>query len=167
MLPVVSARSDAIVVLGCRVTRNAPSALQRRAETAARAFHEQGPRWVIASGGRRWQGLPEATALRDLLVARGVPDDRIVRELWSLTTIENASYSAELLRAASIHRVSLVTCDWHMPRALVCFAACGLTPSPLASPSPREGALARGKRHLLERARTWAAQTSLPIWFEP
>jgi uncharacterized SAM-binding protein YcdF (DUF218 family) len=167
MLPVVSARSDAIVVLGCRVSKGASGALQRRAETAARAFREQGPKWVIASGGRRWQGLPEATALRDLLVARGVPGERIVRELWSLTTIENASYTSELLRTASVQRVSLVTCDWHMPRALACFAACGLTPSPLASPSPREGALASRRRHLLERARTWIARTSLPLWFEP
>jgi len=111
--------------------------------------------------------VPEATALRDLLVARGLPADRIVRELWSLSTIENASYTAELLRAASIHRIGLVTCDWHMHRALACFVACGVNPSPLASPSPPETPFVRRTRHVFEGVRTWVARTSLPLWFEP
>ena len=167
MLPAVPAPYDAIVVLGCRVPQAAGGALRRRAETAARAFHDTGAECVIASGGRRWQGVPEASALRDLLVALGVPAARIVRELWSLSTIENASYTVELLRAGSLHRVALVTCDWHMPRALACFVACGVEPSPLESPSPPEGPYARHARNLVEGVRTWLARTSLPLWLEP
>jgi len=167
MLPLAPARYDAIVVLGCRVPEEATGALHRRAERAASAFHDLGGNRVIASGGRRWHGVAEATALRDLLIAAGVPADRIVRELWSLSTIENASYTAELLRGASIPRIALVTCDWHMQRALACFAACGVNASSLAAPSPPEGAYLSRRRHLFEGVRTWIDRTSLPLWFQP
>jgi uncharacterized SAM-binding protein YcdF (DUF218 family) len=167
MLPLVPSHHDAIVVLGCRVPQEAEGALRRRADTAARAFHDTGAECVIASGGRRWQGVPEASALRDLLVARGVPAARVVRELWSLSTIENACYTTELLRAASLHRIALVTCDWHMHRALACFVACGVEPAPFASESPPEAPFARRARALAEDVRTWVARTSLPLWLEP
>ena len=167
MLPAVPAPYDAIVVLGCRVPQEAEGALRRRANTAARVFHDSGARCVIASGGRRWHGVPEASALRDLLVESGVPAARVVRELWSLSTIENACYTTELLRAASLRRIALVTCDWHMRRALACFAACGVEPSPVASPSPPEGPFASRARHLFEDVRTWVARTSLPLWLDP
>src|ERR1700742_1383497 len=93
-----AARVDAIVVLGCRVPEaGAYGALNRRAETAARAWREQGAEYVFASGGRLWNGQPEADALRELLAAEGVPRHAVVRELWSLVTMENAFYTAELL----------------------------------------------------------------------
>src|SRR5262249_30489336 len=114
---------DAIVVLGCRPGESdrSEAALTRRAERAARAFHEHRARAVIASGGRRWRGISEAELLAERLTAFGVPREAVVRELCSLSTLENAWYSAELLRAGSFTRPAVVTCDWHLPRALACF----------------------------------------------
>ena len=168
MPPAPSARIDSIVVLGCRVPEGpAKGALHRRAETAARAFQEWRPEWVIASGGHRWRGVPEASALRDLLVGFGVPTGAVVRELWSLSTVENAWYSGKLLREASLHEPLLVTCDWHMPRALADFAACGVVATPVPSETPREGPLAYRRRAALERIRRWVDRVSQPLWFEP
>ncbi|MEM9556962.1 MAG: YdcF family protein [Acidobacteriota bacterium] len=48
----------------------------------------------------------------------------------SYTTWENAAYSAEILHAAGIRRVYLVTHFWHMPRSMIAFTRHGLDPIP-------------------------------------
>lgn len=52
----------------------------------------------------------------------------------SLTTAENARNSAEILRAAGLERVFLVTHAWHLPRAVASFARHGIAaiPAPTA-----------------------------------
>jgi uncharacterized SAM-binding protein YcdF (DUF218 family) len=165
MPPFVAARPDAIVVLGCRVSEALDAELHRRAEVAARAFHELEPRVVVASGGRLWNGVAEASALRSYLIALGVPPNAVVRELWSLTTIENALYSGELLRAASLEHALVVTSDWHLDRALSCFAACRVRATGRAAPSPSLSFFASRKRRFAERVRTRIGLSSLPLWF--
>jgi uncharacterized SAM-binding protein YcdF (DUF218 family) len=159
---------DAIVVLGCRVHEDGqPSeAARRRAQTAASAFHELGARAVVASGGRRWSGVTEADALADMLVHFGVPRKAIVRELCSLSTIENAAYSAELLRAAGISRIAVVTCDWHLSRALACFESVGITAEGIPAEAPLTTASRRAKR-FLELARTWIDRRVASHWTRP
>jgi len=164
MDPTTSSRPDAIVVLGCRVHENGlQGAAARRVHRAALAFHELSPAVLIASGGRRWRGTAEADALRDALVERGVPARVIVRELCSLSTLENAVYSAELLRAAGLEAPGLVTCDWHMARALSCFRRTGLRPVALPAPSSL-GVAARLTRGTMERARSWVDRRVSPHW---
>lgn len=132
------ASPDAIVVLGCRPggSGRGRAALSRRAERAARAFGDHGCKAIIASGGRRWRGTSEADLLADALVGLGVPRGSIVRELCSLSTIENAWYSAELLAAGGYLLPAIVTCDWHMPRALACFASLGIDAIGLSAVTP-------------------------------
>jgi uncharacterized SAM-binding protein YcdF (DUF218 family) len=146
---------DALVVLGCRVLEGGhPSrAARRRADAAARAWHAWRPALVIASGGRRWHGVPEADVLASLLERGGVPRASIVRELCSLSTVENAAYSAELLRAASSARVGVVTCDWHMARARACFALFGVSTVPFPAEAPEQSLLGRLTRRALEAGR--------------
>jgi uncharacterized SAM-binding protein YcdF (DUF218 family) len=159
-------RPDAVVVLGCRVPSTAHGQLHRRAEVAARAYHELRPRCVVASGGRPWNGVAEASALRDYLLVEGVPDSAIVRELLSLTTLENAIYSSEILRAASLSRPLVVTSDWHVERALACFTACGMHPTARAAETPFHGTFATAKRRAGEHIRRRIDLLGLPFWFE-
>lgn len=148
-------RVDVIVVLGCRVLPSGlpGPALARRAALAAAAFHTGLAPFIVASGGRRWEGRIEARALADELGRLGVPRAAICEELWSLSTLENAVCSAALFRAlgrnvlSRAHRVAhVVTCDWHMPRALADFRAAGLEALPLPAVGPPAGRLARGYR---------------------
>lgn len=153
--------ADVIVVLGCRVSASgglSPAGL-RRAREAARAYHRGLAPRVIASGGRRWGHLAEARALEAELVRAGVPRERIKTELCSLTTWENARYTKELLaregRAGQLgqgepgppERIALVTCAWHMPRAIRNFEAVGLDSVPVpAEPGPTTWVSALSRR---------------------
>ena len=65
----------------------------------------------------------EAMAMRQFLLALGVPDDRIVMEGKSLNTIENMRETRALVGTA---KVALVTSGYHMPRALRLARAAGL-----------------------------------------
>jgi uncharacterized SAM-binding protein YcdF (DUF218 family) len=126
--------ADAIVVLGCRVSAGGALAgpAARRVETAARVFRAGVAPVVIASGGRRWGAEVEAIGFCNALVGEGVPRSAIAAELVSLSTVENAVFSAAILRrlvtarSRRRPRAAIVTCPWHMPRALASFTAAGV-----------------------------------------
>lgn len=160
---------DAIVVLGCRpgVSLRGQAALSRRAERAARAFHDHHCETIIASGGRRWRGRAEAELLADELVALGVPAGSIVRELCSLSTFENAWYSAELLGAGGYRHPAIVTCDWHMPRALLCFDSMGIPAVGLCAVSPRRSVTTRFSDFVKERSKRLLDRRTASRWNMP
>jgi uncharacterized SAM-binding protein YcdF (DUF218 family) len=62
-------------------------------------------------------------------------------EARSTTTMENAEYSAALLRRAGIGKVYLVTHAWHMPRAVFAFEHFGIevVPAPTSFVARAEG----------------------------
>ena len=130
-------RLDALVLLGCPV-RGTPlsGAARRRVERAARAYHEGLAEIVVVSGGRSWNGVVEADALGAALAALGVPESALLLERESRTTHENAVKTARLLLSKNQRAVGVVTCDWHLPRALYCFRRAGLEPSGVAAASP-------------------------------
>ncbi|MEB2310251.1 MAG: YdcF family protein [Sorangiineae bacterium] len=149
--------ADAIVLLGCRIEPGGEPgpAARRRAARAARAYREGVAPWVLVSGGRRWWGVPEADALARELERLDVPPELIVAERCSVTTSENARYSARLLLERRAERVALVTCDFHLPRALASFRAVGVDAlglPALSPPAPLARALSRGAR---ERVSAW------------
>jgi len=159
---------DALVVLGCRVQAGSLShAALRRVERAARAYAELEPELVIASGGKRWDGRRECEVFAEGLVARGVPSARMLQEAHSLTTRGNAQGVSELLRHRPRATIAVVTCDWHLPRALGLFHQLGLWPVgvPAASPPrPLPLVLVRATRERL----SWALDVALaPWWRQP
>jgi uncharacterized SAM-binding protein YcdF (DUF218 family) len=81
---------------------------------------------VVVSGGRRWGDVVEADAMALELARRGVPEHAIVRERCSLSTRENARFTALALARRGIGRAAVVTCEWHMARALALFSRAGL-----------------------------------------
>jgi uncharacterized SAM-binding protein YcdF (DUF218 family) len=98
---------------------------------------------VIVSGGRTWGGVVEADAMRDELVRGGVPAATVVRERCSLTTRDNARLTARLLGRFGADGLTLVTCEWHMPRASALFRREGLVVAARPVPSPSAPPLAR------------------------
>jgi uncharacterized SAM-binding protein YcdF (DUF218 family) len=134
--------AEAIVVLGGgfaapNATRPYPdlSDAGDRVWHAARLYHAGKAPLVLASGGSasRRNPLGEAHAMRLFLHDLGVPDAAIVLEDRSLSTRQNARFSALLLRQRGISRILLVTSATHMPRALELFEAEGLQVVPAAT----------------------------------
>jgi uncharacterized SAM-binding protein YcdF (DUF218 family) len=163
------AGSAAIVVLGCRVPGPAAGkgAAVRRAKAAAAAFGDVGASLVVTSGGRRWGDLTEADFLADVVHGEGVPRRSIARELCSLSTMENAWYSRDVLQSAGADRAYVVTCDWHMARALFCFARVGVEAYPLPVTSGKAGSLAGAAREFVESARRIVEFRALGRWTDP
>jgi uncharacterized SAM-binding protein YcdF (DUF218 family) len=120
-------------------------------ERAARAYHEEGAALVIASGGKAWAGVKECEVLADALAARGVPAEKILQERASLTTRGNARGVFELLRGRDTERLGLVTCDWHMARALRLFQRLGMRATPVSAASPPRPLPLVAARFLRER----------------
>jgi len=108
----------ALVVLGCRVRS---AAALRRVRAASQAFREGKGTVVVASGGRVWGTCVEADAMAEDLQADGVPEKAIVRERCSFSTRENARYTARLLARRGVTDAVVVTCAWHLPRAMRAF----------------------------------------------
>jgi uncharacterized SAM-binding protein YcdF (DUF218 family) len=121
--------ADALVVLGCRVADDGRpgAALERRISRAAELFRAGVSPRVVMSGGRSWNGVFEADAMLESWRRQGLPDESVYLERASLTTRGNARCSAELSRAEGWHALAVVTCDFHLPRALRHFQATGLS----------------------------------------
>lgn len=147
---------QALVVLGCPVAPDGTPgpAARRRLERAVLAYRDL-PVPLVLSGGRAWGGAVEAVAFRAWLVARSfVPRGATLVECRSLSTGENARFSAALLEERGIDRVGVITCDWHMPRVLRAFARTGLSVVAIPASSPSVGPVRRGVRTVRE----WVAQ---------
>jgi uncharacterized SAM-binding protein YcdF (DUF218 family) len=152
---------DILVILGCRVGPRGQvrGALARRVERGARTALELGVPRILVTGGRAWRGVREADAMRRALIERGIDPTAIVSERRSLSTWQNARFSAPLLRALDAHQIGVVTCDWHMPRALRCFAAVGVDAAPVPAPSPPVFWAHAALRAAKERVRWWTTWT--------
>jgi uncharacterized SAM-binding protein YcdF (DUF218 family) len=126
---------QAIVVLGADRTNSAPeyggidqpgSHLLMRLRYSAVVYRRY-PLPVLVSGGTGYEGRHMAQAE---VMAEVLQQDFQVPVVWqegrSMTTRENAAYSAEILLQAGIHRVLLVTEAFHMQRAAASFKTAGL-----------------------------------------
>ena len=153
---------DAIVVLGCAVRLDdsgllREGALARRLDAAAIAYLQRGRERtiVVASGGRHWGDLVEADVMARELARRGVPMRAIVRERCSLTTRDNARFAAEALARRGIYAASVVSCEWHLPRALALFRRAGVYAEGVAAREYGARWVTRWCRRGLERALAW------------
>lgn len=127
---------DLIVVLGCRVLPDGALSptLARRVACGAEAYHQGlGPK-VLVTGGAV-QGAPqEAAAMADTLQREhGVPSEDILLETQAQNTWDNAHYTLQMAPDA---RMLVVSCNWHLPRALLHFRNLGADAEGLGARGP-------------------------------
>ncbi|MBR5381088.1 MAG: YdcF family protein [Oscillospiraceae bacterium] len=97
---------------------------------AARLYHHLHVP-VLYTGGRVFKDSgPEAEIARRILLDLGVPEKDIILETESLTTGQNAKYSAEIIRARGFVKPLLVTSAFHMKRSVLNFAKHGIEVTP-------------------------------------
>lgn len=145
--------SSVVCVLGCRP---GSLALARRARAARDVFITRNAPFIVACGGRSWNGRVEADELARMLRDGGVDDDAILRERTSVDTHENARHAARILEARGVRDVVLVTCSWHLPRATMLFERAGLrVVDRVGAPPPDPTRLARAWWTIRERISSW------------
>lgn len=105
------------------------SATTQRVLTAARLWQRHRFGVVILSGSPP----AETEGMEDLITTLGVPSERVVREVRSVNTRENALYSAEILRARGVETTVMVTSASHLRRAVKDFEAVGVHVLPAAA----------------------------------
>jgi uncharacterized SAM-binding protein YcdF (DUF218 family) len=106
-IPSLVSHADLIVVLG----GDGP----RRAAAAASLFESGVAPQVLVSGDG------DCRDIQNILISRGVPSAAISIECESRNTMENAEYSAAIMRRMGVHRALLVTSWYHVRRALGSF----------------------------------------------
>ncbi|WP_164491802.1 YdcF family protein [Staphylospora marina] len=122
---------EAGIVLGAALWDGTPSpALVERLNLAADLYHRGKVQSLIVSGGLGNDGITEAEAMKRFLTDRGVPADRIIKEDRSSNTKENLLYSARIIQEKKWTRITLITHDYHMHRALNYALQAGLSPTP-------------------------------------
>ncbi|WP_395686641.1 YdcF family protein [Caenimonas koreensis] len=125
-------KADVIVVLGGALVGAHPPqrpnlALGHSADRiwqAAALYRAGKAPWVVVAAGARDpddDGQVEADAIVEMLLALGVPKERIRAESSSGTTRENASNTRALVAGLNARSVLLVSSAQHLPRAVKAF----------------------------------------------
>lgn len=115
------------LVLGAAVWADGPSpTLRRRTLAAAALWHGGEVGAILCCGGLGRHPPAEAVAMRDILIAEGVPAAAILIEDRSATTEENLRLALPILRARGEDRVIVVTDWYHAPRARMTARRMGL-----------------------------------------
>ena len=110
-----------VIVLGCGIRGERVSVGLARRLDKAYLYHLENPDAVIiVSGGQGPQEkISEALAMKRYLVAKGVPEEKIIMEDKSTSTITNFKYSHEIMKEKQLpdDSVVFVTNGYHVYRA--------------------------------------------------
>ncbi len=139
--------AHAIVVLG-----RGPLFNQDRVERAAELWQaRRAPRIFVSGAG-------DASVIIEKLEAKGIPEAVLDGENCSLTTKENAVFTAAILQPQGIRRIVLVTDEPHMWRSVLVFRAYGFNVTAQTSQIPSYFGRLRAKLFL--RLREYTALVS-------
>ncbi|MCE1180524.1 MAG: YdcF family protein [Micrococcales bacterium] len=107
---------DVALVLGAGLTPSGTPTpfLAARLDVAARLLEEERAKVIVVSGNRDG-AHDEPTAMRDYLVAKGVPAERIVSDFAGYDTYDSCSRAR---RVFGVDRLLVVSQGYHVPRAV-------------------------------------------------
>ena len=150
---------DVIIVLGAGIngeTVSRPLAL--RLDTALEHFHRNPNAIIITTGGLGERAsITEAEAMARYLIARGVPEEQILLENYSTSTVENLSFAKAILEEhfPDGFTASLITNDFHLFRSVQTARSLGIYPTRTGAATPRHSIPANYLRELLAIVNFW------------
>jgi uncharacterized SAM-binding protein YcdF (DUF218 family) len=136
-------RPDVFVIMGAAVWPDGtPSkAMRRRVRAAVDAAHDNPAALFLPTGGVGKHPPAEAVAMRDLLLEKGIPKQRILIESRSRSTLASVINSARIMRGLeTVGRVFIYTDTYHQPRCLWLFRLMGIKAEYSPIPSGRSSA---------------------------
>ena len=133
--PAVREESDVVIVLGCQVYADGqPSPQLELRLQAALDTYRTDPRLIVVTGGQgEGEPGPEGRIMREWLIKQGVPDTDVIAECESANTRQNL-LNAKALLPEGVRRVTVITSDYHLPRALALAHDLGLEADGIGSP---------------------------------
>jgi uncharacterized SAM-binding protein YcdF (DUF218 family) len=132
--------AEAIVVLGAAQYDGRPSpALKARLDHVVEIWRDDKTAHVVVTGGKQpGDRFTEATASATYLVAQGVPDDMILREVNGRSSFQSLADSAVFLKKRGLTRVVLVSDAYHAARIEGIAEEVGLDASVSPTPTSRD-----------------------------
>ena len=165
---------DVILLLGMRLYDDgtADPTTIGRVDKAAMLWKQGVAPVIVASGGQGYNekhDRMQADVMAELLIERGIPDEAIIREDKSRTTVFNVEYTQELLGKKDF-TAAVVTTDWHMKRSLLICKQRGVIATGFPVEMPHDRAWRARKR--LERVYTFETRIGWvnkhrPAWVNP
>lgn len=130
-----------------------------RIKTAAELYHSGKVEYIIASGDNHTRLYDEPTAMRDSLLGRGVPADKIILDYAGFRTFDSVVRAKEVFGCDSL---TIISQSDHDARALYIARNKGIEAVAVAAPL-RAGRFVRTRLTLRE----WLARDKmmLDIWF--
>jgi uncharacterized SAM-binding protein YcdF (DUF218 family) len=121
---------DAIVVLGAAQYNGRPSpVLRARLDHAIALFHRGDGRFIVVTGGRQpGDSFTEATSSADYLIAHGIADSVILREVTGRTSWQSLASASSFLKSHDppLRLVLLVSDPFHSARVAAISRELGL-----------------------------------------
>ena len=110
---------DYMIVLGAQVHGERPSrALKLRLEKATQEWERCGKPILLLSGGQGdGESITEAECMKRFLVEKGIPEDKMILEDESVSTMENLQFCARLSDCKE-KKTGIVSNNFHVYRAL-------------------------------------------------
>lgn len=130
-----------------------------RIRTAAMLFKAGKADYILASGDNHTRLYDEPTAMRDSLIAQGVPADRIILDYAGFRTLDSVVRAKEIFGCDSLTIISQAA---HDARALYLAQSAGIEAVAVAAP------VKMSRRNTLKQStREWFARAKmmLDIWF--
>jgi SanA protein len=117
--------TDVALVLGTapRLSSGPNPFFEGRMNTAAGLWKEGKVRHFLVSGDHGQKDYDEVTAMRDALIARGVPAEAITMDHAGFRTFDSVVRAKDVF---GVQRMVIVSDDWHLPRALFLARAAGI-----------------------------------------
>lgn len=124
---------DYVIILGGGIKNGeVTKSLQYRLDQGILFLKEHPDLEVIVTGGVGFgETISEGEAMKNYLVANGIPEDKIIVESKATSTMENFKYTKQILEeqtGKSDYKVLVVTSDFHMARSKVLASVNGFTP---------------------------------------
>jgi uncharacterized SAM-binding protein YcdF (DUF218 family) len=83
---------------------------------------------IVCTGGPTAADKKDATEagrMRDWLISKGIPAERVFAENESLSTVQNAVFTLNLLEenAPQVRQLAIISSDYHIPTGILLFEA--------------------------------------------
>lgn len=130
-------QADYVLVLGAQIYADRPSAsLQSRLDVAFDYLERNPDAHAILCGGQGSnEVMPEAWMMRDYLISRGIPEERLLIEDASSNTIQNIANARQQYLSPG-DRTAVISSEFHLSRARRLMASAALDPYGLPAPTP-------------------------------